>query len=61
MDPNRALADIRRLVARLDAGFNGPEPFDPADAHELAELVDGLDQWLSRGGFLPDAWAKRKW
>lgn len=50
MDPNAALDAIRALVARL------VESDDP-DAARLAETVDGLDNWMSKAGFLPDAWA----
>jgi len=25
---------------------------------ELAETFDNLDQWLSKGGFLPSAWTQ---
>ena len=49
MDPNAALTEIREITARATAGKS-------FDADKLAELVDGLDQWLSRGGFRPDAW-----
>lgn len=57
MDPNetlRRLRDIAALVLHLaDTDDNGvPEPM-----LEMAELFDGLDTWLTRGGFLPDAWA----
>ncbi len=45
MDPNAALAEIRRLVAE------DPERVDP-----LTEQVAALDEWLSNGGFPPDAW-----
>jgi hypothetical protein len=51
MDPNEALRRIRELVTP------GAERTDP-DGAELSELVQGLDEWLSRGGFLPQAWAK---
>lgn len=29
-------------------------------AERLAELVEGLDGWLSRGGFLPAAWERNR-
>ena len=57
MDPNATLAllrDAAALVLHLaDTDDNGVlEP-----VVEMAELVDALDTWLTRGGFLPDAWA----
>lgn len=54
MDPNAALAEIRDLT---DALQHDP-PTDASDAARLAELIAGLDAWLSRGGSLPDAWKK---
>jgi len=54
MDPTVALKAIRQLVREIQA------PADTSDtealAGELAELVDGLDGWLSAGGFLPKQW-----
>jgi hypothetical protein len=50
MDPNEILTEIRNLTRII-----GYAP--AADApHRLAELVDELDTWITRGGFLPDAW-----
>jgi hypothetical protein len=52
MDPNATLARIRALVAQArDRG-----PLDGDDAEELAALVEALDEWLTRGGFLPVDW-----
>ena len=52
MDPDAALAEIRDIVGRYnrDGGL-------VVDAR-LAELIDGVDTWLSTGGFLPNAWCK---
>ncbi|OMC55387.1 hypothetical protein A5747_13420 [Mycobacterium sp. IS-836] len=51
MDPNATLEMIREQLkafyAERDAEF---------DAIALADMVAALDDWLSRGGFLPDAW-----
>ena len=52
MDPNATLETIRRLTkAILDGDGNAEEL-----AEELAEACEALDGWLTRGGFLPDAW-----
>jgi hypothetical protein len=51
MDPNAALATLRALTA--DA-LNGKE----VDVMELAESFEALDQWIGKGGFLPDAWQR---
>lgn len=54
MDPNEALKLARAAVQ--DYRDNHPAN-DAADA--LAEAFEALDGWLSKGGFLPAAWAKR--
>lgn len=46
MDPDVALADIRAILDKP-----GPDAYA-----DLATLVDGLDTWLSGGGFPPAAW-----
>jgi hypothetical protein len=47
LDPNDVLQDIRQQVSQR---------FD--DGQETSTDVDFaiLDEWLSNGGFLPDAW-----
>jgi hypothetical protein len=52
MDPNVALAILRRLVQVY--------PGDGFDAQDLVEAADALDQWLSKGGFLPRDWNKNR-
>jgi hypothetical protein len=55
MDPNTILdrilelADIQLKVTDLD----------DFETEELAEAVQNLHEWLSRGGFLPKAWDHR--
>lgn len=49
MDPDAALANIRAIIASENAD---------AWIDELVEAIDALDQWISRGGFLPSAWQK---
>lgn len=56
MDPNAALEKIRDLLhtstAYSERGLNWWE------SAELIEQVESLDEWLSRGGFLPEAWQR---
>lgn len=52
MDPNEALALIRKLTTLVRSGPEGPEEW----ADDLADAVSGLDERLSRGGFLPQDW-----
>lgn len=55
MDPNAALKEIRELIEAIDR----EDDYEKLQtlAVELATVVEGLDGWLSQGGFLPAAWA----
>lgn len=53
MDPNANLEEQRRIVAKILSGRG-----NDADAYQLAELVQALDEWIGRGGFLPSAWVR---
>lgn len=55
MDPNTTLDEMRELARRLSTGVGSPE-----DSARLATLVDALDGWIVRGGFLPTAWQAGK-
>jgi len=51
MDPNETLKVLREMVARVFADDNADD-----NATELAETFDNLDNWITRGGFLPEGW-----
>jgi hypothetical protein len=51
MDPNVALAQVRDLAADVRA-----DPFDVTAVHSLVEAITALDEWITAGGFLPEAW-----
>lgn len=52
MDPNEALKQLREELHELVID-------DPSGHNQrLVELFDGLDSWLSKGSFLPAAWAR---
>jgi len=55
MDPNATLELIRAKCAET-------ETVDSQDfgalCLELADLITGLDAWLSKGGFLPTDWQR---
>lgn len=56
MDPNANLKEQREIANRLlDDESESPDGF-ANDATRLAELVVALDEWLSKGGFQPQAW-----
>jgi hypothetical protein len=50
MDPNAALDQLRELLTGNDGSID--------DYERAAEVFDGLDEWLSKGGFLPSAWER---
>jgi hypothetical protein len=52
MDPDENLKEQREIVDRI---LDGNEE----NYVKLAELVEALDKWISKGGFLPKAWARR--
>lgn len=47
MDPNETLRRLRELCALDNCRLF---------AEEIADLFEALDQWLSKGGFLPEPW-----
>lgn len=53
MDPDEALAQIRQHVKDI---LETEKEEDDLDVMRFAELVQGLDEWISKGGFLPQAW-----
>lgn len=57
MDPNETLRQIR---AHIKAMNEADEKEDAAAyafaAMQLAESVEAMDEWLSKGGFLPEEW-----
>lgn len=56
MDPNAKLADIRSLLA-----YEESNPLTRDQFEELSDRIRALDEWLSKGGFLPDAWDSKNW
>jgi hypothetical protein len=61
MDPDEALRQIRLLIKQLRAEDTVGNPDAPLGvfrqhARDLAETVEGLDEWLTRDGFLPFDW-----
>lgn len=56
MDPTSNLSEIRALVVRMTDNEDNPNYLDDSD--RLAQLVGALDEWISKGGFLPSQWKK---
>lgn len=58
MDPDKALADAREAASDMVGlvfGLSDDEKCEKAD--KLQDAFMDLDDWLSKGGFPPDAWA----
>lgn len=56
MDPNKALEEIRSMCREV---FPDPEDGYTVDLEKAAEMIEtfeGLDAWLTRGGFKPKDW-----
>lgn len=58
MDPDAALREIRAAIQRFHVAVfeNDHEEDQLGEATQVIELFEGLDQWLTRKGFLPRAW-----
>lgn len=57
MDPNETLKEMRRLSNLIDQTED--EWLRGQYAEELCWAVDSMDEWLSKGGFLPTAWERK--
>lgn len=58
MDPNEALKKAREASNII--GSDVSQDVALAAAVDLMMYFDALDQWLSRGGFLPIDWGEAK-
>jgi hypothetical protein len=56
MDPTANLKEIRETVAAIMRYDDSADP----DVIRLCELVESLDDWLARGGFLPKQWQTKE-
>ncbi|MGW6054453.1 hypothetical protein [Streptomyces sp. NPDC055189] len=56
MDPDAALASLRRAVDGLDSVAANPAQDWSGELIDVLEHVAALDEWISRGGFLPGDW-----
>lgn len=58
MDPDENLKEMRMLVMGIIKANRLENEIDPDDAARLAELVDALDRWITKGGFMPAHWQR---
>lgn len=54
MDPNAALADLRAALKVYDEAISKKVADEAAE--QIVEAARALDEWLSKGGFAPEAW-----
>ncbi len=57
MDPDVGLQLLRAAVTRIDAVDADPEGSWGGELSEVLERFAALDEWMSRGGFLPADWS----
>lgn len=60
MDVNATLKELRELLAKWPEGLdpNKPESIEEYDSDmmRVCELFRALDEWITKGGFLPYQW-----
>jgi hypothetical protein len=57
MDPDQALKDLRDAFQIIDTTHLFNETLDAY--HTVRDSSQALDEWLSKGGFLPKAWQRQ--
>jgi DNA-binding HxlR family transcriptional regulator len=57
MDVNETLARIRKICADMNVARYEYE--SAALGEDLRQAFADLDEWLSKGGFLPEDWSAR--
>lgn len=59
MDPDKTLEGIRDLTKTIVKDYEDTEGngVDQDDAASLASHCETLDEWMTKGGFSPKAWA----
>lgn len=55
MDPNATLEQLRALMDEC----NDEQDWDSCSQDTVKELFEALDEWICRGGFLPQDWARK--
>lgn len=59
MDPNATLKEILEIAERMISVDDRDAGELIEDSLQLVELVMALDEWMTKGGFLPEKWAAR--
>jgi len=58
MDPDTNLREQLQLAKKIMRHVDKGKPIDLDDVDRLADLVVSLDDWITRGGFLPQRWER---
>lgn len=56
MDPDVALERMREIVTDYDH-YDNDDRRNTA-CSELVDIVSGIDDWMSKGGYAPTAWTR---
>lgn len=57
MDPDETLRIIRLTIAQMRVDDEAGVPEFKQHARDLAEHIEALDEWMSKGGFKPKEWS----
>lgn len=61
MDPDQCLKELRELIEKMNSGDARADlEYAGGIGQELADKADDLDEWLKKGGFLPQEWAAQR-
>lgn len=60
MDPNETLSELREVVElhHKDELIEEGHTLDYVPLDYVLERIEALDEWLIKGGALPDSWAE---
>ncbi len=56
MDPNATLAELRRLIGEYRYRSDMLLRINDEHTDPIVERIGALDDWLTKGGCLPDPW-----
>ena len=59
MDPNSNLQEQRRLGREILEQTDKGLPVNEEAIVRFVELAQAMDEWLSKGGFLPGKWERK--
>ena len=67
MDPTACLKELREFARGLKQILDGEEKHGEhlleiadTDLNHFLDLFDGLDGWMSKGGYLPAQWSTKQ-